>query len=195
MRKALWIWVIVAFVVGLAPGAAAAWWLRRTSVATRQQLIATNTTLRSQNRALQTKLDAAEASVTALSDQIAQAQAGPSATTVQTSTSTTAGPTGEPTIVGRAVKPLVVTHGGKLVLSVVVTGHADKVNMRVVGRGGAFDKTYFLGKASVESTGATWEKTIEAPETPGNYNYYAIAYSGGKKYTMPGVAEFVFQVK
>jgi hypothetical protein len=193
MRKAVWIWVVVAFVAGLLPGAGAALWLRSGWVAARSQLVSRNSQLHAENQALQTRLDGAEASVTALSAKVSQTPPTGVESSAAGTTSASGTPTGPPNIAERAVSPAQPTPGAKLTLSAKLTGHAEKVNMRITGPGG-FDKTYFLARVQSSGTGEVWESTTKAPSTPGTYKYYAIAYAGGAKYPMPGT-DFAFVVK
>lgn len=199
MRRTVWVWIVVAFVVGLLPGVAAAWWLRTDALSARQQLVARNSELHAENQLLLTRLNAAEATVSALTARLAQAAPAPASSAPSTSavTSDASGgtPSGPPNITERAASPQQVKAGGKLTLTVKLTGHATKVNMRIAGPGG-FDKTYFLGRESFNGTGEVWGKVIDAPSAAGTYNYYSIAYDeAGKKYPMPGVSEWTFQVQ
>lgn len=188
MRRAIWLWVVVAFLVGLAPGAALFWWKNGSYNAARGQLISRNAQLGAENQSLTTKLHSAEASVSALAAQLA-APPTPSAATTPTSSSG-AQPKGLPNITGRTVSPSPVAPGAKLALTVKLTGHADKVNLRIATVSGQFDKTYFLARLSFDSSGEVWGKTITAPPSADTYRFFAIAYSGGQKYPMPGILTF-----
>lgn len=198
MRKAVWVWVAVAFVLGLLPGAGLFAYTRNSSIAARRQLVSDNSSLQYENQNLQSRLNAAEASVSALSARVAQWQSAGG--TVQASSSGTATPvgsttTGAPTIKERSVAPEEVASGGKILLSAKLTGHAEKVNMRVVSKDGSFDKTYFLARSADEGPLEVWQSEIEAPEDKGEYKYFAIAYAGGQKYPMPGASGWTFRVK
>jgi hypothetical protein len=195
MRKVGWYWLIVAFLVGLAPGAGATWWFHSSWASARSALITRNSELHAENQTLLTRLNSAEASAATLSSKVEQLQASPVASTPSTTGTGTAGggtPTGPPNITTRSATPEQATAGGTLMLTVKLTGHADKVNMRVVGAG--FDKTYFLARTTAASAGEVWESSTKAPTKPGTYHYYAIAYAGGTKYPMPGT-QFTFVVK
>lgn len=200
MRKAVWLWVVVAFVVGLAPGGATSWWLWQTGRESRTQLAQHNAGLDAENKRLQTRLNAAEASVSALGTRLEQARGQapwgvPSATSASAASTGGGTPTGPPTITERAVAPQATSPSGKITLSVKLKGHADKVDMRLVARAGGFDKIHYLAKTSSDASGETWEKVIEAPTAKGEYRYYAIAWAGGVKYTMPGVSGWSFVVQ
>jgi hypothetical protein len=198
MRKALWIWVAAAFVVGLLPGGIAAWWVRQSSVSTRTQLMARNADLKSLNSALQDKVNSVEASMAALSAKIDQTQAAAQVTpaaSASSGTSSSGTPSGAPNITERSVSPAQVSASGKLTLTVKLTGHADKVHMRIANSSGTFDKTYYLARTGTDAKGETWTDTITAPSASGKYTYYGIAYAGTTKYPMAGVSGFTFQVK
>ncbi|HEY3318544.1 MAG TPA: hypothetical protein VGK50_08995 [Coriobacteriia bacterium] len=194
MRRAVWVWVLVAFVVGLLPGGGAAWFLWRTNRESRAQLISRNTALHAENQALQARLNATEASVSVLTRQLEQQNAQSSGTAVSSAGgSAGTAPTGPPGIFERSVSPEQVAAGGQITLTIKLKGHAEIAKMRVVG--GSFDKIYDLARESFDSTGEVWQKRIKAPSSPGTYRYYAIANAAGKKYTMPGVSGWSFVVK
>lgn len=198
MRKAVWIWVAVAFVLGLLPGAGLFVYTRNSSLAARRQLVSDNSSLQSENQDLTSRLNAAEASVSALSARVAQWQSAGG--TIQTSaggTSTATGSTtsGPPTVKERSVSPEETSGGGKILLTAKLTGHAEKVNMRIVSKDGSFDKTYFLARSADEGPMEVWQSEIDAPRGKGEYRYFAIAYAGGQKYPMPGANDWKFQVK
>lgn len=198
MRKAVWIWVAVAFVLGLLPGAGLFLYTRNSSLATRRQLVSDNSSLQYENQNLQSRLNAAEASVSALSARVAQWQsAGGTVQTSANGTTTATGSTtsGPPTVKERSVSPAETSGGGNILLTAKLTGHAEKVNMRIVSKDGSFDKTYFLARSADEGPMEVWQSEIDAPRDKGEYRYFAIAYAGGQKYPMPGVSGWTFQVK
>lgn len=196
MRKIVWIWVVVAFVAGLLPGAALAWWVRADALSTRQELVSRNSTLHAESQQLQNRLNASEASVSVLTTRLDQSRAGASVASAVDSTGAASGasPSGPPSITERKVAPEQVKPDDDLTLSVKLTGHAKRVNMRIVR--GKFDKTYYLARVSSDSAGEVWEKSIAAPSAAGEYHYYAIAYDeAGAKFPMPGTSGWTFLVK
>lgn len=196
MRKHVWLWVIVAFLVGLAPGAATSWWLWRNAGEARTELVERNAELSAENKALEVRVNSAEASVSALTTRLEQARLGATVSSPSAAGTATAaaGTGGAPNITERAVSPQKTSPGGKITLTVKLTGRAERVDMRIVSKTPGFDKIYYLAKISSDG-GETWEKVIEAPGAPGEYRYYAIAWSGGKKYTMPGASGWSFLVE
>ncbi len=185
MRRAMWVWVVLAFLVGLVPGAALLWLQQGSYNAGRTQLMSRNAQLRAEVQSLTVELHSSETSLSALAAQL------PAPTTSSAPTSTGGQPTGLPVITARSVSSDPVSHGAKLTLTVKLTGHADKVHLRIATTSVSFDKTYFLARLSFDSAGETWGNTITAPPTAGTYRYYAIAYAGGRKYPMPGIQTFV----
>lgn len=190
MRKVAWFWVIIAFIIGLAPGVALFAWQRSSSLAVRQQLLTRNASLRQQNQALDTQRRSAEASVSVLAAKLETAQTPPPGIRPQTGTTVATGPV---SVTSRSVTPAQASRGANLTLKIEVTGAPDKVDMRIVGPG--FDKTYYLAKASTQDGGQTWTKEIAAPSAAGTYRFYGLAFAAGKKYTMPGTVGFTFTVK
>ncbi len=194
MRRAVWGYVLVAFVVGLLPGGAGAFLLWRTSTGTRAQLMSRNAQLNSENQALLQRVNSAEASVSALTSKLDQLNAQVLGTRSVSSASTGTGtPSGPPGIFERSVTPSEVSPGGKVTLTVKLKGHADVAKIRIAG--GSFDKIYDLARESYDSDGEVWQNVIKAPSAGGTYRYYAIAYAGGRKYTMPGASGWSFVVK
>jgi cell division protein FtsB len=195
MRRFLWLWIVLAFLLGLVPGVGLFLFTRTTYIENYRQVAARNAQLVEKNRKLELQLDSAEASASAFAAEAARQQTGSSADATGTGTAGEV-PTGGPTtITAKSATPSPVARGAKLTLSMSVAGKAaERANIRIVGPGG-FDKTYFLGKTGTQNGAEVWEKTIDAPRTPGAYRYYAIAYSGGQKVTMPQTANVTFAVK
>lgn len=197
MRKIAWAWLILAFVAGLAGGLGVAWWVRSGAVTSRQALLKRNSELHGETQVLATRLNSAEGTISVLKARLEQNAVASSAVATSSSGGGASGctPSGPPKITERAVSPQQVKSGAQLTLTVKLTGHASRVNMRVAGPGG-FDKTYFLGRESFNGSGEVWGKTIEAPSSAGVYRYYAIAYdANGVKYPMPGVSGWSFEVQ
>lgn len=194
MRKVAWIWVLVAFVVGLLAPAAGAVWLWRTDRSTRAALVSRNAELNTENKALTTRLNSAEASVSALNTRVDSLQAQSSGTPATSIVGTAAGaPSGPPNIYERSVSPTEVAAGGKLTLTIRLTGHASLAKMRIVG--GSFDKIYDLAREKYDSRGEVWQNVVKAPPA-GTYHFYAIAYDAANaKYTMKATAGYTFTSK
>lgn len=192
MRRWIWVWVVVAFLVGLVPGVTLLWLERGSYISARTQLLSRNAQLRSETQSLTAELRAAEASLSALTAKFpAPAPVPQTPNSLPTTPSTSAQPTGVPTVTDRSVSPDPVSGGGKLTLTVKVTGHADKVDMRIATANGSFDKTYFLARTGSDATGETWSKAITAPATAGTYRFFAIAIAGTTRYPQAGIKTFV----
>jgi hypothetical protein len=106
-------------------------------------------------------------------------------------------PSTQPTIeiASRSVTPASVKEKGDIVLAVKIKGHADKVRMKIVGTGGvAYTRMIYLDRVLKSAGSETWRKSAKAPSKKGKYRYYAGAFSGIKKVTMPGTSEWTFEV-
>lgn len=190
MRKVVWVWVLVAFVVGLLPGAAGSVWLWRTNRSARATLLSRNAQLNTENKALTTRVNSAEASVTALNTKIdsLQAQTSGAAATPIAGATGTAAPAGPPSIYERSVSPTEAVAGKPLKLTVKLTGHASLAKMRIFGGPAKFDKIYNLARESYDSKGEVWQVEIIAPASAGNYHCVGIAVDTAKAshLTSPG---------
>ena len=99
-------------------------------------------------------------------------------------------------IASRSVSPTTVKANGNIVLAVKVKGHADKVRMQIEGTGGvSYKEITYLVRVSKSGGTETWRKNGKAPPKKGKYRYYAGAFFGSKKITMPGVSDWTFEVK
>lgn len=196
-----WGWVVVSLLVGLGIGLAT---MFVQSAGRASEINKLKSQLTSQNEEasgtladLQARLAGAETSVTdltaknsQLTSDLASTQAAlAAAKKVSSSTSST----GTLEITSRAVSPSSMAPGANITLTVKVKGHADKVRMQVVGTG--YDKLYYLTKVSSSGGVETWRRTVTAPTKKGVYRYYAGAFIGTKKFTMPGVSAWTFEVK
>ena len=201
-RNKFWGWVVVSLLVGLLVGLGVMFIVRGSSAATVTTLEKQVATLSAQSKeasdtiaAMQASLASAEASITdltaknsQLTSDLATAKAAAKKTTVAA---------GSLTITSRSVSPQSVEASHTLVLTVKVTGHPDKVRMQILGTGSvsSYDQTYYLSKVSTSGNTETWRRSIKAPAKKGVYRYYAGAFIGTKKVTMPGVSALTFQVK
>lgn len=200
-RVAFWGFLALALVVGLAIGGGILVWQR--------------TTLLSDIRKLETRLTAAEASMTSNADQLAQAQtqlasaeasmAGLTAQNTQLTSdlaSTTAALAVAKsgtilTITERSVSPTSVEASHALILVAKVQGSATKVQMKIIGTGSvaSYSATYNLTKSTTAGGITTWKRSVSAPSKKGVYRYYATGYMGTKAFEMPGVSAWTFEVK
>jgi hypothetical protein len=202
-RNKFWGWVIASMLLGLAVGLAIMLWRTASlssQVAVLQNKVDAASVAASDTAAVQQQLAAAEASVTALTDQnsqltsdLAAANKAPSKKTSTTSTTAT----GTISFIARTVSPSTVTTSGTMTLTVRIKGHATKVKMRVVARtsGVSFDQTYSLKKVLTQGNSERWQLKVSAPTKKGEYRYYATAYTATKSFVMPGVSAWLFTVK
>jgi hypothetical protein len=201
-KNKFWGWVVVSALIGLLVGIALMFALGSSTsakVATLQKQLTTQSEEASASLSdLQGQLASSEASLATLTAQnsqlasdLATAKAKPKTTTSTTSTGTV-------TFVSRSVSPSnMTTKTATMKLVVKVKGHPTKVQMRVVARtsGVTFDNTYNLTRVAHTSTSETWQRTVNAPKKKGDFRFYAYAFIGSKKWTMPGVSAWLFTVK
>ncbi|MDO8914830.1 MAG: hypothetical protein Q7W16_01950 [Coriobacteriia bacterium] len=200
-RGAFWGFLALALVIGLAIGGGVLVWQR--------------TTLLADIRKLETRLTAAEQSMTSTADQLAQAQtqlasaegsiAALAAQNTQltsdlasaTAALTAAKSTTLLTITERTVSPTSVEASHTLALQAKVQGSATKVQMKIIGTGlvASYSATYSLTKSTTTGGITTWKRSVKAPAKKGVYRYYATGYIGTSKFEMPGVSAWTFEVK
>jgi hypothetical protein len=199
-RWGFWGSLAAALVIGLVIGLGLLLWQRstlnadiralETSLATAE---ASATTTVQQIQDLEARLASADASMTDLTAQNTQLAADLAAAKKAL---TSAQSSGTVTVTERAVSPTSVETSHSLTLTVKVQGKADKVQMKIVNSGGtAYSKVYNLTKSTTAGDIVTWKRTVTAPGKKGTYRYYATAYVGTKKYEMPGVSAWSFEVK
>jgi hypothetical protein len=199
-RLGFWGSLVTALLVGLAIGVGLLLWQRATlnsdirALETRLATAeASATTTTQQMQDLETRLASANASMTDLTAQNTQlaadlAAAKKALASAQSSSTVS--------VTERAVSPTSVETSHSLVLTVKVQGKADKVQMKIVNAGGtAYSKVYNLTKSTTSGDIVTWKRTVTAPGKKGTYRYYATAFVGTKKYEMPGVSTWSFEVK
>lgn len=201
-----WGWVVVSALFGLALGLAAMLWngaAATSRIASLEaRLSGAGIDSSATAGAAEQRAASAEATVAALTEQVAQLSAqlqtandtiaslqGAAAPTTDTGTGTL-------TISSRTVTPASVSTSGTITLTVKVAGSAEKVQMRLLGlTGQGFDITYNLKKVSTSGGTETWRKVMAAPSKTGTYRYYASAFVGGVRTTMPGTSGWTFEVK
>jgi hypothetical protein len=146
--------------------------------------------------ALQTQLSAAEASVTALTDQNAQLQADLTANAGQSGTTDTTTSTA-PTLVitSRTLTPSTVATSGAMTMTAKVTGGPTSVTMRVYNTSKSYDKTFTLKKISTSGETTTWRLKATGPSKVGTYHFYATAKNGSVHVTMAGASPGTLKVK
>jgi cell division protein FtsB len=195
-----WGWVVASLLVGLGIGLVIML-VRTGSLSNRitvlQNQIAAGASATGTTGAVQQQLAAAEASVTALTDQnatltsdlqAAQAQLAAQGTSGTTSTTTTIA------VTSRKVTPSTVATSGTITMTVKVTGSPTSVTMRVYNSSKSFDKTYTLKKVSTSGGTQTWRLAVKAPSKVGTYSYYATATKGSTHVTMKGASPSSFTV-
>lgn len=197
-RNKFWGWVVVSLLVGLLVGLGVMFIGRGSSsgevTALEEKFAARSKEASDTIAAMQASLASAEASITdltatnsQLASDLAAAQAAAQKTAVADNTLT---------ITSRSVSPTSVEASHTLVLTVKVTGHPDKVRMQILGTGSlSYDEMYYLSKVSTSGGTEVWRRSIKAPAKKGVYRYYAGAFIGSKKVTMPGVSAWTFRVK
>jgi len=203
-KNKFWAWVFGSLAIGLVLGIGAAYAVNRASSASqvadlKKQLASQAAQDASKLADVQTRLDSADASITALSQQNTQLQqqnaaAASDASSKSTSTSTSAS-TDTLEVISRTVTPSTVATGDYITLTARVQGEPDKVTMRITSRTSGSSTTYSLKKSSTSGSIQRWRITIKAPKTRGTYAYYATAYKGSKSVTMPGASPSKFTVK
>ena len=203
-KNKFWAWVFTSIAIGLVLGAGAAYALGRASSTSqvddlKKQLASQTAQDASKLAEVQARLDSADASLTALSQQYTQLQqqnatAADNADTKSTSSATSAS-TDTLEVISRTVSPSTVATGDYITLTARVQGGPDKVSMRITSRSSGDSTTYSLKKSSTSGSIQRWRLTIKAPKTKGTYTYYATAYRGTKSATMPGASPSKFTVK
>ena len=203
-KNKFWAWVFSSLAIGLLLGAGAAYAYSHTSSAShvddlKKQLASQAAQDASKLADVQTRLDSADASLTAVSQQYTQLQQQQSADKAKAgSTSSSSNTTSSTTtlaVISRTISPSEVATGDYITLTARVQGGPDKVAMRITSSSTGDSNTYSLKKSSTSGSIQRWRITIKAPKTRGTYAYYATAYKGSKSVTMPGASPSKFTVK
>jgi len=201
-KNKFWAWVFTSIAIGLVLGAGAAYALTRASSTSRvddlkKQLASQTAQDASKLAEVQARLDSADASLTALSQQYTQLQQqnAAAADNAKSTSSATSASTDTLEVISRTVSPSTVATGDDITLTARVQGGPDKVTMRITSRSSGSSTTYSLKKSSTSGSIQRWQRTIKAPKTKGTYTYYATAYRGTKSATMPGASPSKFTVK
>ena len=179
-QRFFWLWIALAFAIGLLPGVAGLLWYRSASTAytarlneKRNELVAENTKLQADN----TKLKSQVTALTVSSASSAPASTGP----------VPAPAPGTIAFVSRAVNPDTVASGGAILLTTVIAGKADNVYMQVKSANGSVSKIYKLIKGATSGNAITWtRKDALAPKTAGVYTVFSWADANGKQFMMDG---------
>jgi cytoskeletal protein RodZ len=199
-RLGFWGSLVAALVVGAAIGVGLLLWQRaalnsdiralETKLATAE---ASSTAITQQLQDLETRLVTADASVADLTAKNTQLTADLAAAKKALDSKQSSGTV---TVTERTVSPTSVETSHTLTLAAKVQGKADKVQMKIVGTGGVvYSKVYNLTKSTTSGDIVTWKRAVTAPGKKGMYRYYATAFVGTKKYEMPGVSAWTFEVK
>jgi hypothetical protein len=199
-----WGWVIGSLVFGLVIGLAIMLWRSAalgSEITVLQHKVDAATTASSGSTGLQAQLAAAEASITALTDQNTQLQtqltAANSKSATQKSTTKSSSTTATIAVTSRSVSPSTVATSGTITLTAKVTGSPTTVTMRVYFATSTktFDKTYTLRRVSTSGGTQTWRLVVKAPTKVGTYHFYATATKGSVHKTMLGASPGTFKVK
>ena len=186
-ERYFWLWIVLAFVVGIIPGAAGLLWYRSTTTARTGRLVERINTLTAENTKLladSKQLQSDAASAKAAADSAAAGQSG--------SETTSLGPVptpkpGQVAFVARTISPSPAAPGATISLSTVIAGKATDAYMEVKSESGAVSKIWQLHKGSTEGNAQTWSRVDAiAPKAGGAYVVFSWAYVGSKKFVMPG---------
>ena len=199
-KNKFWAWVFASLALGVIVGAGAAYAVSRSSATSqvddlKRQLASQAAQAASTLGSVQSRLDSADASLTALSQQYAQLQQQKTTATPKTTSSSATTPTVALKVISRTVTPSTVASGALITLTARVQGSPTKVTMRITSRVTGSSTTYSLKKSSTSGSVQRWRLTVKAPKTKGAYTYYATAYRGSKSATMPGASPSKFTVK
>lgn len=180
-----WLWIALAFVVGLVPGIAGLLWYRTTTTSYNARLVL----LRKEAAAQNAKLTAEnEKLVTELASAQSASQAGSSGQESGAATGTVPAPKpGEVTFVSRSVEPSAAAPAATIALTTVIAGKATDAYMQVKSEAGSVSKIWQLHKGATNGNAQTWSRTdAVAPKAAGDYVVFSWALVGTKKFTMPG---------
>ncbi len=187
-ERLFWLWLIIAFLVGLLPGLAL-WYYQRTTANARATKQSEYIALLSSKVNDQTKQIAKLQSDVTSAQANAAASAGSAAggsSSAGGASGTAAPPTpapGEVTFGARTISPDPATAGSPVALSVVIAGPATDAYMQFKGSGGS--KIWRLKAGAKTANGQTWGRTdASAPKTPGTYTVITWALVGTKTFTM-----------
>jgi hypothetical protein len=188
-ERYFWLWIALAFVVGLVPGVIGLVWYRTTTSAYSARLVERRNALTAENTKLtadNTKLESDVASA-----QAAAAAASPGQFSTGSDT-TSAGPVPKPkpgqiAFVSRTVSPSTAAPGATIALSTVIAGKATDAYMQVKSETGTVSKIWKLHRGSLDGDAQTWIRSDAiAPKAAGSYVVFSWAFVGPKKFVMPG---------
>jgi hypothetical protein len=190
-ERYFWLWIALAFLVGLVPGVLGLLWYRNSAASYNATLVEQRNTLNAQNAKLAADKARLESEVAS-----AQAAATPqsgSSNSGSDPTSSAPVPTpkpGEITFVDRNISPSPVSAGAKLSLSTTIAGKATDAYMQVQSSDRSVSKIWQLHKGAANGNAVTWIRSdATAPKNPGAYVVLSWAYVGTKKSLMPGAGE------
>ncbi len=196
-KNKFWAWVGVSFAFGLAIGLAIMFArqaaLSRELDAAKAQATASAQEASATIESMQQRLTSVEASLAAASEQIAAAQAEAAKQAEEQSTDQ-ASNENTVTVVSRTISPSTVETEGAITMTAKVKGSPEKVTMRITGPNG-YDEVFALKKSSTSDSTETWKAGTTAPKKAGTYKYYATAYKGDAKATMPGASPSTLKVE
>jgi hypothetical protein len=191
-QRLFWLWIVLAFLVGLAPGLGLFYYKYTTANARAQALIDDKSTLTG-------KVATQDKQIAKLQSELASTQAVAApipASTPTPSTPTTGAPAipnvkpGEIAFVTRTAAPDPVAVGGALKIATLVAGSATDVYMQIKSADGLTSKVYKLKKGATDGKATTWSRDdATAPKTAGDYSLFVWGFVGKAKTVMPGVGK------
>jgi hypothetical protein len=199
-KSKFWGWVFTSLAVGLLLGGVVTWVISRTSY-TRQiddlrlQLASEASQAASAQQTVQSRLDSADASLTALSQQYEALKASNEAAKAKSVASSQTASTAPLEVLSRTITPSTISTGDYITMRADVQGAATRVTMRIVPTSGGTPYTYSLKKVSSSGSKSSWKRVVSGPKVKGTYHYYATAYSSTSSATMPGAKPSTLKVQ
>jgi len=188
-ERYFWLWIALAFIVGLVPGAIGLVWYRTTTTAYNARLVERRNILTAENAKLGADNNKLESELASAQAAAAAASSGQSGTGSDT---TSTGPVPKPkpgqiAFVSRTISPSPAAPGATIALSTVIAGKATDAYMQVKSETGAVSKIWQLHRGSSGGDPQTWIRSDAiAPKVAGSYVVFSWAFVGPKKFVMPG---------
>jgi hypothetical protein len=191
IERFFWLWLILAFLVGLLPGLGL-WWYQRTTANARAERLLERVTVD------KTKLDTQEKQLAKLRSEVTSAQAalaagsitppageGASGGTPAAPVDVSAPPAGTVRFVSRTMTPSPASSGGPLSASIVIAGDASDAYIELKNQTGTYSKIWRLKGGARSGATQTWTRDdAVAPKTPAEYTVFTWAFVGDKRFVM-----------
>jgi hypothetical protein len=191
VERFFWLWLILAFLVGLLPGLGL-WWYQRTTANARAERLLERVTLD------KTKLDARDKQLAKLTSEVASAQAAlVSGTGTAPSGGSTSGGTGTAPVdtspppagtvrfVSRTLTPSPASVGGPLSAAIVIAGDATDAYIELKNQSGTYSKIWRLKAGPKSGATRTWTRDdATAPKAAADYTVFTWAFVGPKRFVM-----------